>query len=271
MPELPEVETTLRGLSPHMLGARIDKIVLRRANLRWPIPNEILALEGQKIEALSRRAKYLLMHTQAGSAIWHLGMSGSLRMVDSQHVPRLHDHVDWQLHTGMILRFYDPRRFGCLLFQAPNQQHALLENLGPEPLDASTAFNARYLFERSRARTQVVKSFLMDQATVVGVGNIYAAESLFRAKVRPQRQARTLTMAECKRLVSAIQNILQHAITRGGTTLRDFINPDGAPGYFEQELFVYGREGEICKVCASVIKAADLGPRQSLYCPKCQR
>ena len=276
MPELPEVETTRNGLAPHLIGARINKILLRRPNLRWPIPVEIQTLDGQTITAITRRAKYLLIHTDLGSALWHLGMSGSLRVLDAAVEPREHDHVDWQLDSGKILRFYDPRRFGCLMFQAPGTIHPLLAALGPEPLieHASPdlpAFTADYLYERSRDRSQVVKSFLMDQATVVGVGNIYVAESLFQARVKPQRAASTLNRSECARLVNAIQGILRHAIARGGTTLRDFINPDGAPGYFEQELFIYGREGLACKVCGQPIKAAKLGPRQSLYCGKCQR
>ncbi len=270
MPELPEVETTRAGLAPHLIGARIEKIILRRANLRWPIPDAIHSLAGQRIDAITRRAKYLLMHTEQGSALWHLGMSGSLRVLAPEVAPRLHDHVDWQLDSGKNLRFYDPRRFGCLMFQAPGTQHPLLAELGPEPL-ALEDFTPDYLYARSRSRAQVVKAFLMDQATVVGVGNIYVAESLFHAHVRPQRKAGSLTRIECARLVAAIQAILRHAIQRGGTTLRDFINPDGAPGYFEQELFVYGRAGLPCKICAAPIKAADLGPRQSLYCAKCQR
>lgn len=276
MPELPEVETTLNGLAPHLIGTRISKILLRRPNLRWPIPVEIQTLNGQMINAMTRRAKYLLMHTDAGSALWHLGMSGSLRVLEANVEPREHDHVDWQLDTGKTLRFYDPRRFGCLMFQAPDTIHPLLAALGPEPLSEHASpdlpdFTAEYLYARSRGRSQVVKSFLMDQATVVGVGNIYVAESLFQARVKPQRAAGSLNKSECTRLVSAIQGILRHAIARGGTTLRDFINPDGAPGYFAQELFVYGREGQPCKVCAQPIKAANLGPRQSLYCGKCQR
>ena len=276
MPELPEVETTRNGLAPHLIGARINKILLRRATLRWPIPVEIQELNGQVIDAITRRAKYLLMHTQAGSAIWHLGMSGSLRILDAGVLPREHDHVDWQLDSGKNLRFYDPRRFGCLMFQAPDTIHTLLAALGPEPLAEHASanlpeFTAEYLYARSRGRSQVVKSFLMDQATVVGVGNIYVAESLFQARVKPQRSAGSLSKSECTRLVTSIQGILRHAIARGGTTLRDFISPDGAPGYFEQELFVYGREGQACKVCGQPIKAANLGPRQSLYCGKCQR
>ena len=271
MPELPEVETTLRGLSEHVLNAQIKAIVLRRPALRWPIPSEIHQLQGHRITSLERRAKYLLMHTAAGSAIWHLGMSGNLRVVNDYPPAKLHDHVDWELDTGAVLRFHDPRRFGCLLYQQPGQTHALLAGLGPEPLDTAGQFDANYLFMLSRGRTQALKHFLMDQKTVVGVGNIYAAESMFRARVRPQRAAGSLTRIECRRLVQAVQSILHAAIERGGTTLRDFIQPDGAPGYFAQELFVYGRLGEACRICSSPIKAAELGTRQSYFCPSCQR
>lgn len=270
MPELPEVETTLRGLREHLQGARIERILLRREQLRWAIPREIQRLTGQKIQSLDRRAKYLLMHTDAGSAIWHLGMSGNLRITHPETIPKLHDHVDWELDHGGILRFHDPRRFGCLLYQAPGQVHALLAELGPEPL-ADPRFDGPYLFALSRGRKQAVKHFLMDQKTVVGVGNIYAAESLFKARVRPQRQAGSLSRIECQRIAAAIKSILGGAIERGGTTLRDFIQPDGAPGYFAQELFVYGRLGEACRICASTIKAAELGIRQSYFCPTCQR
>lgn len=271
MPELPEVETTLRGLQAHLQGVCIQRIVLRRAQLRWAIPEEIHRLAGERIRTLERRAKYLLMHTDGGSAIWHLGMSGNLRIVQADALPRLHDHVDWELEHGGVLRFHDPRRFGCLLYQAPGQSHPLLAELGPEPLAADDRFNAAYLFALSRGRKQAVKHFLMDQKTVVGVGNIYAAESLFKARVRPQRAAGSLSRIESQRLVAAIKTILHTAIERGGTTLRDFIQPDGAPGYFAQELFVYGRLGEACRVCAGTIKAAELGPRQSYFCPTCQR
>jgi formamidopyrimidine-DNA glycosylase len=269
MPELPEVETTKRGLEPHLLGQRIRHIVLRRANLRWPIPTELAQLQDQRIDALSRRAKYLLVHTQAGDAIWHLGMSGSLRVLDAATPVQLHDHVDWQLEDGRVLRFHDPRRFGSLLYQAPGEQHALLAHLGPEPL--SEDFSAAYLYQATRGRSCAIKHRLMDQACVVGVGNIYAAEALFQAGVRPARAAGKVTLAQCQRLVTAVKTILEFAIARGGTTLRDFINPDGAPGYFEQELFVYGRLGQACKVCGAKIKAAALGPRQSYFCSRCQR
>jgi formamidopyrimidine-DNA glycosylase len=273
MPELPEVETTVRGLRPHLEGLKIAGIVLRRPDLRWPIPREIHGLVGAHIQQIARRAKYILMHTERGTAIWHLGMSGTLRVVDAATPVRVHDHVDVALGAGSLLRFHDPRRFGCLMFQAVRAAsappHPLLAKLGPEPL--TEAFTDAYLFQHTRKRSQAIKHFLMDQAHVVGVGNIYAAEALFRAGVRPSRQAGRVTREECIALVLAIKTILAHAIERGGTTLRDFLNADGNPGYFEQELFVYDREGELCRACASVIRAAKLGVRQSMYCPQCQR
>jgi formamidopyrimidine-DNA glycosylase len=273
VPELPEVETTLRGLLPHLMGIQISGVVLHRPDLRWPIPTAIHQLAGQKVISMERRAKYILMHTKVGTAIWHLGMSGNLRVVPSSTALRTHDHVDVLLAGAKTLRFHDPRRFGCLMFHAGGagnvMTHPLLKALGPEPL--STSFSAAYLFACTRARKQAIKTLLMDQKHVVGVGNIYAAEALFAAHVRPTRRAARVTNDECATLVDAIKRILSAAIERGGTTLRDFVNAEGEPGYFEQELMVYGREGEPCRVCKTAIRAADLGQRQSLYCPKCQR
>jgi formamidopyrimidine-DNA glycosylase len=269
VPELPEVETTCRGLAPHLLGVRIEQIILRRPNLRWPIPQTIQNLQGQRIDAIERRAKYCLMRTQAGSALWHLGMSGSLRVLDRDTPLKAHDHIDWRLSTGAVLRFNDARRFGCLMFEAPSEMHPLLCKLGPEPL--SEQFDARLLYQITRHRRTPIKHVLMDQSVVVGVGNIYVAESLFQSGVRPTRHAEALTRADCTRLVRAIKAILNYAIQRGGTTLRDFISPDGQPGYFEQELFVYGRKDLPCKRCTTPVQAAELGTRQSLFCPKCQK
>lgn len=269
MPELPEVETTRRGLEPHLLGRTVRTLVLRRANLRWEIPNEVQQLLGQPIEGLERRAKYLLMHTPAGSALLHLGMSGNLRLLPESTALKVHDHVDIGLDNGQVLRFNDPRRFGCLLWQPSGTVHALLTKLGPEPL--SEAFHVQYLYELSRNRAVAVKHLLMDQSAVVGVGNIYVAEALFRAGIRPARAAGRVSRAQYQRIVVAIKSILCHAIERGGTTLRDFLQPDGEPGYFAQELYVYGREGLPCRVCATPIRAASLGPRQSCFCPTCQK
>lgn len=270
MPELPEVETTRRGIAPHVVGHRITQVVLRRPDLRWPIPREIAEeLPGQRIDAARRRAKYLLLDAQSGSAIVHLGMSGSLRVLPQGTPARTHDHVDLHLDDGQLLRLTDPRRFGALLWQASGQTHALLAHLGPEPL--SDQFDAGYLVRAAAGRSAPVKHFLMDQRIVVGVGNIYAAEALFRAGIHPARAAGRISRARWERLANAIKDILAHAIARGGTTLRDFIDPDGAPGYFAQELFVYGRAGERCKVCGTVLRAADWGQRATVYCPGCQR
>ncbi|HEY4555882.1 MAG TPA: bifunctional DNA-formamidopyrimidine glycosylase/DNA-(apurinic or apyrimidinic site) lyase, partial [Lysobacter sp.] len=230
-------------------------------------------LPGERIDAVRRRAKYLLLDTAAGSALLHLGMSGSLRVVDATTPPRAHDHVDLALEPGpdgaRVLRFNDPRRFGCLLWQAPGTVHPLLQGLGPEPL--SDAFNGDALFRASRGRSAPVKTFLMDQRTVVGVGNIYAAEALFAAGIAPTRPAGRVSLARYRVLASEVKRILAHAIERGGTTLRDFISPDGAPGYFEQELSAYGRGGQPCRRCARPLREATIGQRASVWCGYCQR
>jgi formamidopyrimidine-DNA glycosylase len=270
MPELPEVETTRRGIAPYLIGHRVTALVIRQPRLRWPIPPVLRRkLPGQEIENVERRAKYLLVQTGAGTALLHLGMSGSLRVLPAEVPPAAHDHFDWRLDSGRILRYTDPRRFGCLLWQAPGKIHPLLADLGPEPLGEK--FNGAHLWTMSRSRSASVKTFLMDQKIVVGVGNIYAAEALFAAGIHPRRAAGSVSLARYQRLADEIKRILAHAITRGGTTLRDFISPDGVPGYFEQELFVYGREGEPCKICRTPIRAVVLGQRSTFYCPRCQR
>jgi formamidopyrimidine-DNA glycosylase len=270
MPELPEVETTRRGIAPHLVGQRVVELIIRQPRLRWTIPPVLRReLPGQRITAVERRAKYLLAHTDAGSALLHLGMSGSLRVLDDNTPPRTHDHFDWRLSSGHILRYTDPRRFGCLLWQKTGTVHPLLADLGPEPLDAQ--FSGIHLWTISRGRSAPVKTFLMDQHVVVGVGNIYASEALFAAGIHPRRAAGSVSLARYERLADEVKRILDHAIARGGTTLRDFLRPDGEPGYFEQELFVYGRAGDPCKVCGTKIRAAVLGQRSTFYCPNCQR
>lgn len=275
MPELPEVETTRRGIAPHLIGRRIARITLRRADLRWPIPREISELlPGQRIDEVERRAKYLLLHTQVGSALLHLGMTGVLRVLPPDIPPGSHDHVDFLLEPAdgereRMLRFTDPRRFGCLLWQAPGTTHELLAGLGPEPL--TDAFDGDLLWHRSRGRKAAVKLFLMDNAIVVGVGNIYASEALFAAGIDPRRPAGAVSRARYQRLAAEVKRILAWAIERGGTTLRDFLNPDGAPGYFFRELYVYGREGEPCKVCGTTIRQVVLGQRSTFWCPRCQK
>ncbi|HZP66265.1 MAG TPA: bifunctional DNA-formamidopyrimidine glycosylase/DNA-(apurinic or apyrimidinic site) lyase [Rudaea sp.] len=270
MPELPEVETTRRGIAPQLVGHRVDTLTIRQPRLRWPIPPAVRRLlPGQRVEAVERRAKYLLVHTAAGSALMHLGMSGSLRVLDRDVPVGAHDHFDWRLDSGRVLRYTDPRRFGCLLWQMPGATHPLLAGLGPEPLE--TGFDGVHLWKMSRGRSAPVKTFLMDQSVVVGVGNIYASEALFAAGIHPRRAARAVSLARYERLAAEVKRILAYAIRRGGTTLRDFLSPDGSPGYFEQELFVYGRAGEPCKVCAAPVRAVTLGQRSTFYCPACQR
>lgn len=275
MPELPEVETTRRGIEPYLRGRRVSAVVLRRPDLRWPIPPEVAALlPGQRIDAVERRAKYLLLHTAAGSALLHLGMSGVLRVLPPDALPGTHDHVDIGIapdagERPRVLRFSDPRRFGCLLWQAPGELHPLLADLGPEPL--TDAFDGDLLWRRSRGRSAAVKLFLMDNAVVVGVGNIYASEALFAAGIDPRRAAGNVSRARYARLAGEVKRILGHAIERGGTTLRDFLNPDGAPGYFYRELNVYGRTGEPCRTCGTPIRQVTLGQRSTFWCPRCQR
>ena len=270
MPELPEVETTRRGLAPHLLGRRVIALDIRQPRLRWPIPRELRTLlPGQRIEAIERRAKYLLVHTDPGSALLHLGMSASLRVLPLGAPAGAHDHVDWHLDSGHMLRYTDPRRFGCQLWQPRGEVHPLLAGLGPEPL--SDDFAGDLLWLRSRGRKAAVKLFLMDQAIVVGVGNIYASEALFAAGIHPKRAAGSISRARYVRLANEVKRILAHAIARGGTTLRDFIDPDGVPGYFEQELFAYGREGEPCRVCGTPIRASVIGQRSTFHCTRCQR
>ncbi|MBB3226304.1 formamidopyrimidine-DNA glycosylase [Luteibacter sp. Sphag1AF] len=270
MPELPEVETTRRGIEPHVVGRRVSGVVLRRADLRWPIPPEITSdLPGQRIDAVGRRAKYLLLRTAIGSALVHLGMTGVLRVLSPDVPAGKHDHVDILLDSGQLLRYTDPRRFGSVLWQAEGETHTLLTSLGPEPL--TDDFDGDLLWHLSRGRSAPVKTFLMDNAIVVGVGNIYASEALFAAGIDPRRPAGKVSRARYGALAQEVKRILAHAIARGGTTLRDFLSPDGLPGYFYQELFVYGRAGEACKVCASPIRSVALGQRASFFCPTCQR
>ncbi|MCQ4324122.1 DNA-formamidopyrimidine glycosylase [Stutzerimonas stutzeri] len=270
MPELPEVETTRRGIAPHLLGQRVDRVIVRDRRLRWPIPEDLdVRLSGQRIEAVERRAKYLLIRFQAGTLIVHLGMSGSLRLVDAGLPPAKHEHVDLLLESGQALRYTDPRRFGALLWSDDPLNHVLLASLGPEPL--GEAFDGERLFRLSRGRSMAVKPFIMDNAVVVGVGNIYASEALFAAGIDPRRPAGSISRARYLKLAEAIKRILAMAIERGGTTLRDFVGGDGKPGYFQQELFVYGRGGEFCKSCGATLREIRLGQRASVYCGHCQR
>ncbi len=270
MPELPEVETTRRGIEPHLIGQAVQQVIVHNPNLRWPVPDTVQQLSQGIVQSVDRRGKYLLITVPAGTAIVHLGMSGSLRVCNSTEPRRLHDHVELLLSSGLLLRFHDPRRFGCFLWQGHNEPlHTLLARLGPEPL--TDAFNPDYLFRATRKRQVAIKNFIMNSDIVVGVGNIYASESLFMAGVRPGRAARRVTRKEVEKLVDAIKNVLQKSITDGGTTLRDFINTDGNPGYFAQSLRVYGRGGEPCHTCGEPIRQKVLGQRSTFYCSHCQR
>ncbi len=270
MPELPEVETTCRGIRPHLLGKALRAVRVHQPKLRWPIPDELNLLTHSPIEKIERRAKYLLIGNSQGQAIVHLGMSGSLRVVNDGAERRKHDHVELETRDGTVLRYHDPRRFGCWLWQhAGEDEHTLLSRLGPEPFDPQ--FTGDRLFKLSRRKQQSTKQFIMDNATVVGVGNIYASEALFRAGLRPGVAAGRLTKAACTRLHQCIVEVLQQAIEAGGTTLKDFVNSEGQPGYFAQSLAVYGRQGEPCQRCASPIRKLVLGQRASFYCPSCQR
>ena len=270
MPELPEVETTRRGIAPYLEGQRVSRVVVRDSRLRWPIPEDLdVRLSGQRIEMVERRAKYLLINAEAGTLISHLGMSGNLRLVELGLAPAKHEHVDIELESGLALRYTDPRRFGAMLWSHDPHNHALLAHLGPEPL--TDLFDGERLFQLSRGRAMAVKPFIMDNAVVVGVGNIYATEALFAAGIDPRRAAGGISRARYLKLAVEIKRILAHAIERGGTTLRDFFGGDGQPGYFQQELFAYGRGGQPCKVCGTELREVKLGQRASVFCPRCQR
>lgn len=271
MPELPEVETTRQGIRPLLVSHRISRVVVRQRQLRWPVPKQIdRTLPGQTIRAVDRRGKYLLLKTQKGTVILHLGMSGSVRIVDQNTVPTVHDHVDIVLDNGQCLRLRDPRRFGALLWTtADPETHWLLSGLGPEPLGPS--FSGAYLYQRAAGRRIAVKSFIMDSRIVVGVGNIYANEALFLAGIHPQRAAGRISKARYEKLAAAIREVLRASIEMGGTTLRNFSNGDGQPGYFKQSLRVYGRAGEPCITCGHKLVERRIGQRSSFYCPACQR
>lgn len=269
MPELPEVETTRRGIEPFLLGASIKSVLVHNRSLRWPVPRSIERLSSGSITHVGRRGKYILLANAHGTAIIHLGMSGSLR-IDKQSTPkRKHDHVELRLSRQQVVRFHDPRRFGCVLWHVgPIEQHALLEKLGPEPL--SNHFNAEYLFAATRKRKVAIKNLIMNSHVVVGVGNIYASEALFLSGIRPGKAAMRISRAQAATLCQQIRTVLQKSIDKGGTTLRDFINSDGEPGYFAQSLNVYGREGEPCLVCKAAIKQKVMGQRSTFYCTNCQ-
>ena len=270
MPELPEVETSRRGIEPHIVGRAIESMVIRQRKLRWPISSNVdRGLPGQTVTSVGRRAKYLLINTTGGTAMIHLGMSGSVCIVNSNTPAGVHDHFDITFDGGKSLRFRDPRRFGSLHFSKDVANHKLLRDLGPEPL--SVDFNAEYLWSKSRGRSVSVKQFIMNAAIVVGVGNIYASESLFGSGIHPRRAAGRIALNRYAKLTNSIKDVLAKAIEAGGTTLRDFYGGDGEAGYFKQELQVYGRDGEACRTCETPISVVVLGQRSTFYCKICQR
>jgi formamidopyrimidine-DNA glycosylase len=270
MPELPEVETTLRGIAPHLGNHQVADIIIRNPSLRWPIPANLPELlRGQTIRELRRRAKYLLIEFDHGTLILHLGMSGSLRIQPGGTTADKHDHFDLVLDNGQLLRLRDPRRFGAVLWHESDvAQHPLLAELGPEPLLAE--FNAEHLYATTRKRKAAIKLVIMDSHVVVGVGNIYANEALFRAGIRPQLAAGRLSRERCAQLTKAIKEVLRAAIRKGGSSLRDYVDSDGKQGYFQQHYFVYGRTGEPCHRCGTAIKQLRQGQRSTFYCPQCQ-
>ena len=270
MPELPEVETTCRGVAPYIVGLEFKEIIIRQASLRWPVPLELEALlSGLSVESVARRAKYILIKTDKGTLIIHLGMSGSLRIILDGQTPKKHDHIDFIFSDDTVLRFNDQRRFGAVLWtSSPIAEHQLIKDLGPEPL--LTNFDGQYLYKRAKNRKVPVKTFIMDSHVVVGVGNIYANEALFMAGIHPERHAGVVSLLEFELLVACIKEILQRAIQQGGTTLRDFVNADGKAGYFQQQLHVYGRAKRPCSQCNQPLQEIRLANRTTVFCLQCQ-
>jgi len=270
MPELPEVETTLRGITPHINQSKVCKVNIYNANLRWPIEAGLNKLLCHKIvNNILRRGKYLILEFDNGSLLLHLGMSGSLRVVPPQTPLLKHDHFEIVFNNNKILRLRDPRRFGAVIWTFNNwKEHKLISKLGPEPL--SDDFNTDYIFAKTRKKSVAIKSFVMNSHIVVGVGNIYASEALFIAGIRPTTKAQRVSKTKLDKLVESIKQTLRKAIQSGGTTLKDFVQADGSPGYFEQQLFVYGRAGEDCSRCGETIKQKIINQRSSFYCPNCQ-
>ncbi len=272
MPELPEVEITRRGVAGPLTGHRVSDVIVRNGALRWPVPAHLsVSLPGQTLRAIDRRAKYLLLRFEHGTLILHLGMSGSLRVLDAGTPPEKHDHVDIVFsEPALVLRLRDPRRFGAVLWhEGRDHDHSLLAGLGPEPL--GEAFDGVTLHRALARRQCAIKLAIMDSSVVVGVGNIYASESLFRARIRPGTAAHRLTRPQTARLAGEIRQTLRDALAAGGSTLRDFMHADGQPGYFQQTYFVYGRAGEPCRVCATPIRSRRMSNRSTFFCPVCQR
>lgn len=270
MPELPEVEISCRGIRPHIVNKIIADIKVHQASLRWPVPIDLMqTLKGQRLLAVERRAKYIILQCDKAQVLLHLGMSGSLRIVPANAALKKHDHIEIIFADGIALRLHDPRRFGCCLVFDRNEAPHLLTKLGPEPL--TEAFDGKYLHQNSRRKKQAVKTFIMDNAVVVGVGNIYASESLFKAGIHPKRAAGNISLKRYQVLADKIKQTLAESIEQGGSSLKDFVNSDGKPGYFQQSLWVYGRSGEPCLECNTVIESVKIGQRSTFYCKRCQK
>ncbi len=269
MPELPEVEVCRLGISPHVLNQQVVKVTVRHKQLRWPVPDEVQQLVNHKVEAVERRSKYLLLKFSHGTLLLHLGMSGTVRIVDTSVAVKKHDHFDLLFEHGKILRLNDPRRFGAVLwFEQHQDEQGILTKLGPEPLSAD--FNSDYLYQKAQMRKVPIKSFLMNNQVVVGVGNIYANEALFQAGILPTTLAANISEPRFARLTEIIKQVLTAAIKQGGTTLKDFTQSDGKPGYFAQELMVYGRAGKPCVICSTPLEEIRQSNRSSVFCPNCQ-
>lgn len=268
MPELPEVETSRRGIEPHLVGNILHYAIVRNSKLRWPVSEKIKTLLDEPILSVKRRAKYLLIELNQGWIIVHLGMSGSVRILPEEQPEEKHDHIDLVFRDGKVLRYTDPRRFGAWLWCEDLATSSVLAHLGPEPLSAQ--FNAQYLYQQSKNKKIAIKPWLMDNKLVVGVGNIYANEALFSSGIMPDRKANSLTEQECDVLVNAIKTVLTRSIEQGGTTLKDFLQSDGKPGYFAQELFVYGRKDKACLICGHTIESIKQGQRSTFFCRHCQ-
>ncbi|MDF1796551.1 MAG: bifunctional DNA-formamidopyrimidine glycosylase/DNA-(apurinic or apyrimidinic site) lyase [Coxiellaceae bacterium] len=269
MPELPEVETTRRGIEPHLINQTISRVIVRQPKLRWPIPSNLQQLlSNQSVHSVTRRSKYLLINTSNGTLLIHLGMSGSLSIVDQQTSLKKHDHVDIICDNKTILRYHDPRRFGAILWTNTPDQHPRLVSLGPEPLERS--FSAKHLHKACQKKSVAIKTVIMNANIVVGVGNIYANEALFHCGIHPLTPAKELDLEQCQALCRQIKKTLKQAIDAGGTTLKDFSNAEGKPGYFQQKLWVYGRAGEDCLRCKTTIERLIQQQRSSFICPQCQ-
>lgn len=271
MPELPEVETTMNGIRPYLEGQVIAQVIVRERRLRWRIATGLQKwVNGKNVTKVERRGKYILIHLDKGGLIIHLGMSGSIRILLKPEPPGKHDHFDLINKSGQIVRYRDPRKFGCLLYYSSGlYNHPRLQALGVEPL--SEDFNGKWLYALAKKKTIAVKTLIMDGRLVVGVGNIYVSEALFAAGIHPLRKCSRISLPRYTRLVESIQKILKQAIAKGGTTLQDFVDADGMPGYFEQSLTVYGREGKSCTKCTAAIKKVVVSQRSTFYCPQCQR